>query len=143
MGGTGAAPSLFPSNGLSVEVLRGNLRPGRAKLMHSASTHQIMSKGGASLQFTIGDDDETEFRHEFLITAGGATPAILGVDFWAAHAAKFDFGRRVIELEANGSVVNVPFTIGDEDADEEVHAVHVLCRGWWCHRGRPTCSRAS
>ena len=126
MGDTGAAPSLFPSNhdGLSVEVLRGTLPPGRAKLMHSASTHQIMSKGGASLQFTLGDDDETEFRHEFQVTAGGTTPAILGVDFWAAHAAKFDFGRRVIELEANGKVVNVPFTIGDEDADEEVHAVY-------------------
>ena len=39
VGDTGAAPSLFPSNGLSVEVLRGSLRPGRAKVMHSASTH--------------------------------------------------------------------------------------------------------
>jgi hypothetical protein len=44
VGDTGAAPSLFPSNGMSVEVLKGSLRPGRAKLMHSASTHQITSK---------------------------------------------------------------------------------------------------
>ena len=69
VGDTGAAPSLFPSNGLSVEVLEGSLRLGRAKLMHSASTHQITSKGGAALQFTLGDEDETEFRHEFQVTA--------------------------------------------------------------------------
>ena len=124
VGDTGAALSLFPSNGLSVEVLRGSLRPGRAKLIHSASTHQITSRGGAALQFTLGDEDETEFRHEFQVTEGGATPAILGVDFWAAHAAKFDFAKRVIELEANGKVVKVPFTIGDEDVDEKVQAVY-------------------
>ena len=59
VGDTGAAPSLLPSKGLSVEVLRGSLRPGRAKVMHSASTHQILSQGGVSLQFTLGDDDET------------------------------------------------------------------------------------
>ena len=46
------------------------------------------------------------------------------VDFWAAHAAKFDFMKRVIELEVNGRVVKVPFTTGDEDGDEEVHAVY-------------------
>ena len=53
-----------------------------------------------------------------------ATPAILGVDFWAAHAAKFDFAKRVIdrELEVNGKVVKVPFTLGDEDVDEKVQA---------------------
>jgi len=124
VGDTGAAPSLFPSNGLSVEVLRGSLRPGRAKLMHSASTHQITSRGGAALQFTLGDEDETEFRHEFQITEGGATPAILGVDFWAAHTAKFDFAERVIELQVNGKMVKVPFTIGDEDVDERVQAVY-------------------
>ena len=115
---------MFPSNGLSVEVLRDSLRPGRAKLMHSASTHQTTSKGGAALQFTLGDDNETEFRHELQVTEGGATPAILGVDFWAAHAAKFDFVKRVIVLEVNGKVVRVPFTIGDEQGDEEAHAVY-------------------
>ena len=141
VGDTGAAPSLFPSNGLSVEVLKGSLRPGRAKLMHSASTHQITSKGGAALQFTLGDQDETEFRHEFQVTEGGATPAILGVDFWAAHAAKFDFTHRVIELQANGKTVKVPFTIGDEDVDERYRQCTVQ-RTWWCHHDRHTCSRA-
>ena len=91
--------------------------------MHSASTHQISSRGGAALQFTLGDDDETEFRHEFQVTKGDATPVIIGVDFWVAHAAKFDFASRVIELEVNGKVVKAPFTVGDEDDDEEVHAV--------------------
>ena len=97
---------LSPSNGLAVEVLRDSLRPGRAKIMHSASTHQISSRGGAALQFTLGDEDETEFRHEFQVTDGGATPAIIiGVDFWVAHAARFNFASRVIELEVNGKSV--------------------------------------
>ena len=41
-----------------------------------------------------------------------------------AHAAKFDFVNRVIELELNGKVVKVPFTVGDEDVNEEVQAVY-------------------
>jgi hypothetical protein len=41
-----------------------------------------------------------------------------------AHAASFDFVNRVIELEVNGKVVKVPFTVGDEDVDEEVQAVY-------------------
>ena len=97
---------LSPSNGLAVEVLRDSLRPGRAKIMHSASTHQISSRGGAALQFTLGDEDETEFRHEFQVTDGGATPAIIiGVDFWVAHAAGFNVASTVIELEVNGKSV--------------------------------------
>ena len=55
---------------------------------------------------------------------GGATPTIIGVDFWVAHAAKFDFVNRVIELEVNDKMVKVPFKVGDEDVDEEVQAVY-------------------
>ena len=48
----------------------------------------------------------------------------MGVDFWAAHAAKIDFTKRVIELQANGKTVKVPFTIGDEDVAERVQTVY-------------------
>ena len=92
---TGAGLELAPEDRLSVEILKDTLQPGRARLMHSASANQIRSKGGAALQFKLGTLDHV-FKQEFQVTAGDATPTILGNKFWALHKAKFDFEAPVI-----------------------------------------------
>ena len=45
VGDTGAAPSLFPSNGLSVEVLTGSLRPGRAHALSVNPSDNFSGRG--------------------------------------------------------------------------------------------------
>ena len=92
---TGAGLELAPEDRLSVEILKDTLQPGRARLMNSASANQIRSKGGAALQFRLGTLDHV-FKQEFQVTAGDATPTILGNKFWALHKAKFDFEAPVI-----------------------------------------------
>ena len=93
--------------------------------MQSASTHAIKSKGGGVLEFELGDIDHV-FRHEWQITQGRGTPAILGNDFWAKHDAKFDFATRKIVLEVNGERKEVAFTVGDEDEKEEIVPVRSI-----------------
>ena len=126
VGDSGAAPSLYPLSGLSVEVQKSSIRPGRARLMHSASAHNLGSKGGAKLNFTLGDCPHV-FNNEFQITDGGGVPAILGVEFWDEYESKFDFKRRAIEMTLHdGSAVHIPFSIGDERRNEE-HVAAVYC----------------
>ena len=54
IGDTGAGVSLFPLSDLPVEIQTNGLKPGRAKLLHSASAHAIKSAGGATMQFRLG-----------------------------------------------------------------------------------------
>ena len=124
IGDTGAGPSLVPEANLSVEVLNG-IKPGRARMMSSATAHAIKAKGGASVSFRLGDDPH-EFRHEWQVVEGDTTPIILGNDFMAKYKAVFDFGRRIIVLTVNGREVWVPFEVGDEKAKEEEAAVYSL-----------------
>ena len=126
-GDTDAAPSLFPASGLTVEVQRNSIQPGRARLMHSASTHDIASRGGGMLQFTLGGQCAKEFSHECQTTEGSGTPAILGVDFWQKLNAVFDFGSRLITLTMrDGTQEQMNFTICDERAKEEVMQVYCV-----------------
>ena len=110
---TGAAPLLVSEKRLSVEVLKRSLVPGRARVMHSASSHRLKARGGARLDFKLSGCDLT-FNHEWQVTEGATTPTILGVSFWAKHKAQFDFRDRVIRMVVNGASVVIPFTIGDE-----------------------------
>ena len=77
---TGAGPSLVSEDKLSVEVTD-SIKPGKAQLMHSASSHHIKSKGAAGLEFTLGNSDQV-FRHQWQITEGTGMPTILGNNFW-------------------------------------------------------------
>ena len=120
IGDTGAGPSLISEVELSVEVLKSKLRPGKARALQSASTHRIHSKGGAPLEFRLGNASKV-FRHEFQVIEGNSTPTILGVDFWAQYDAQFDFKSRQIVMHVGGQAVTVPFKIGDEeDAAPEI-----------------------
>ena len=110
---TGAAPLLVSENRLSVEVLQRSLVPGRARVMHSASSHRLKARGGARLDFKLSGCDLT-FNHEWQVTEGATTPTLLGVSFWAKYKAQFDFRDRVIRMVVNGASVMIPFTIGDE-----------------------------
>ena len=76
---TGAGMSLCSEDKLSVET-RNLIVPSRARLLQSASTHRIHSRGGATLEFQLGDEQHM-FRHAWQITEGGSTPEILGNDF--------------------------------------------------------------
>ena len=128
---TGAAPLLVSENRLSVEVLQRSLVPGRARVMHSASSHRLKARGGARLDFKLSGCDLT-FNHEWQVTEGATTPTILGVSFWAKYKAQFDFRDRVIRMVVNGASVVIPFTIGDEKAkagsthEEEEVALYAL-----------------
>ena len=110
---TGAAPLLVSETRLSVEVMKQSLVPGRARVMHSASSHRVKTKGGAVLNFRLSGCRQ-RFSHEWQVTEGATTPTILGVSFWAKYKAQFDFKDRVIRMTVDGTEVSVPFTIGDE-----------------------------
>jgi hypothetical protein len=114
---TGAAPNIVSEHRLSVEVRQNSVVPGRARLMHSASSHRIKSRGGASLNFKLKGCDR-RFKHEWQVIAGEEAPTIIGTSFWARHKAKFDFEKRCIEMTVEGERVQVPFTIGDESQGE-------------------------
>ena len=92
---SGAAPNIVAEHKLSVEVRQNSVVPGRARLMHSASSHRIKSRGGASLNFKLKGCDK-RFKHEWQVIAGEETPTIIGTRFWARHKAKFDFEKRHI-----------------------------------------------
>ena len=113
MADTGAAPLLVSEKRLSVEVLKRSLVPGRARVMHSVSSHTLKARGGARLDFKLNGCDLT-FNHEWQVTEGATTPTILGVSFWAKYKSQFDFRDRVIRMVVNGASVAIPFTIGDE-----------------------------
>ena len=75
------------------------------------------------LEFELGDSDHV-FGHEWQAVGDAAVPKILGNDFWSAHEANFDFGKRVIRLTVGSRQVSVPFTVGDEHDTERGR---VLC----------------
>lgn len=121
---TGAGMNICPDGLLDVEVIKENLRPGKARAMQSASTHDISSRGEAKLSFRLGALDH-KFEAKWQIVNEGQAPLILGNEFWDEHEAEFNFRRRVIVLHVEGTdgnrgTMEIPFTIGDEQkADTE------------------------
>ena len=115
---TGAGASLCAQSKLSLQVQATSIKPGRAKLLHSASANAIKSLGGAVFRFQLGEDDHV-FQHEWQITEGSAVPTILGNDFWARYDASFNFASRTIDMQVGSKRVQVPFLVGDERSTEE------------------------
>ena len=118
---SGAGMSLCSETKLS-EDTKSRIMPRMARLMQSASTHRIHSKGGAILEFQLGDEPHM-FNHKWQVIEGSGTPEILGNDFWVLHKAKFDFDTRKIYLQVEGRQMEVPFTVGDEKSDERIMTV--------------------
>ena len=72
--------------------------------------------------FKLGDDEHV-FRHEWQTMENDTVPVILGNDFFAKHKARFDFDSRVIKLTVGSKIIDVPFTVGDEQATEQDKAL--------------------
>ena len=111
---TGAGPNLVSDMVVNVEKVDKRLKPGKARIMQSATTHRINSRGSAQLRFKM-EGCNVIFSDEFQVTAGAKTPTILGVEFWMKYKATFDFRAREIRMLVEGQEVRVPFTVGDED----------------------------
>ena len=119
VGDSGAGPSLVSDSMIYVEVLQRTLKPGKARVMQSATTHRIKSRGAATLKFWLGKNRVMFEDEEFQVTTKAKTPTILGVEFWVKYKAKFDFEARVIRMIVKGQAIEIPFTVGDEEEEEE------------------------